>query len=279
MPGKESVWLHERSWKEVADHLLRDDVLLIPVGATEQHGHHAPLLLDTGWAVSVCEATAKLAGCLVAPPIHYGWSHGHMAYPGTLGLRAETLAAVVVDVAECAVRHGFKRIILVNGNRVANLPPLEIAAAKLRMGTGAVVAVVDCGLVARSEVAALCEGGPGTLAHAGESETSMVMAFFPDLVDPELMPGGFAPPPPASLRTGHLAIDPRHDGNSFGLPHTPEEYRARTGARHGVVGDEGLASAEKGRAMVEAIAKNAAEVVRRVRGTAADAIAVPGVVV
>ena len=97
MPARPSVWLHELSWDEVGARLAQDDVALVPIGATEQHGHHAPLLLDTGWAVSVSEEAAKRAGCLVAPPLYYGWSHGHMAYPGCIGLRAETLTAQPVS--------------------------------------------------------------------------------------------------------------------------------------------------------------------------------------
>jgi creatinine amidohydrolase len=77
MPGRPSVWLHELSWDEVDAHLAQDDVALVPIGATEQHGHFAPLLLDTGWAVSVAEEAAKRAGCLVAPPLHYGFARPH----------------------------------------------------------------------------------------------------------------------------------------------------------------------------------------------------------
>lgn len=266
MPGRPSVWMHELSWDEIAAQLAVDDVALLPIGATEQHGHHAPLLLDTGWASVVAEEAARRANCLAAPPLHYGWSHGHMAFPGTLGLRAETLTAVAVDVGECLVRHGFRRIVLVNGNRMANLAPLEIAAVKLRMATGALVAVADCGLLARDAVAALSEGGPGTLGHAGESETSLVLAYYPHLTDMARAPGGFVPQARgAAPRHGHYTLDSRLDGDSVAMPHLPEEFRARTEARQGVVGDDSLASAEKGRAMVAAIADRLAGVIAAMR--------------
>ena len=269
MPGRPSVWIHELSWDEVAHQLAQDDVALVPIGATEQHGHHAPLLLDTGWASVVAEHAARSAGCLVAPPLHYGWSHGHMAYPGTIGLRAETLTAVAIDIAECLLRHGFRRIVFVNGNRIANLPPLEIAAVKLRLATGALVAVADCGLIARDAVAALAEGGPGTIGHAGETETAMVMAYYPHLVDMARAPGGFrAGPLPADARAprrGHHSLDPRLDGDSVFLPNLPDEFRAHTEARQGVTGDESLATAEKGRAMVSAIAARLATFIAELR--------------
>jgi creatinine amidohydrolase len=269
MPGRPSVWIHELSWDEIAAQLATDDVALLPIGATEQHGRHAPLLVDTGWAVQVAEAAAWQANCLVAPPLHYGWSHGHMAFPGTLGLRAETLTAVAVDVGECLVRHGFRRIVLVNGNRSANLAPMEIAAVKLRLSTGALVAVADCGLLARDEVAALCEGGPGAIGHAGETETAMALACYPHLVDMARAPGVFVasaiPAASGRPRTGHHTMDPRLVGDRVFLPHLPLESRRPTLARDGVTGDDSLATAEKGRAMVGAIAARLAALVAEMR--------------
>jgi creatinine amidohydrolase len=274
MPGRPSVWLHELSWDEIEDHLRDSDVALVPIGATEQHGRHAPLLLDTGWAITVSEEAAKLCDCLVAPPLHYGWSHGHMAFPGTIGLSAETLTAVALEIGQCLIRHGFRRILFVNGNRMANLAPLEIAAVKLRMATGAIAGVADTGLLARTAVSDLAEGPPGTLGHAGESETSMVLAYFPHLVDVSRDVGRFegvkTPREIGKPRVGHWSIDPRLDGDSVMLPHLPEEFRARTEARQGVNGDAALATAEKGRAMVGAIAARLAEVVRDVRKAAVE---------
>ena len=278
MPGRPSVWMHELSWDEIETHLAEDDVALLPIGATEQHGHHAPLLLDTGWASITAEEAARRANCLVAPPLHYGWSHGHMAFPGTLGLRAETLVAVAVDIGECLVRHGFRRIVIVNGNRQANLPPLEIAAVKLRLSTGALVAVADCGLLAREAVASLSEGAAGTLGHAGESETSLVLAYYPHLTDMSRAPGGFtAQADAAAPRQGHYTLDPRLDGDSVSRPHLPEEFWERTAARQGVVGDESLASAEKGYAMIGALADRLAGVITDMR-RAEVSVRVPPVV-
>ncbi|WP_426955590.1 creatininase family protein [Muricoccus radiodurans] len=271
MPRTPSVWMHEMSWNEVDDHLRRDDVALVPIGATEQHGHFAPMLLDTGWAIVVAEEAARRCGCLVTPPLHFGWSSGHMSYPGAIGLRAETLTAVATDIAQSLLHSGFRRVVFVNGNRIANLPPLEIAAVRLRVETGAAVAVADCGLLAREAVAALCEGAPGTIGHAGETEISMVLAYWPQFTDMAKAPGGFRataiPAPDGPPRRGHGSLDRRLDGDSVFLPHTPEEFRARTEARQGVDGDESLASAEKGRAMVSAIADRLAGFVEELRRT------------
>ncbi len=260
-------WLHEMTWDAIEAHLASDDVILVPIGATEQHGHHAPLLLDTGWAIAASEAAADLAGCLIAPPLHYGWSYGHMAFPGTVGLTAETLATVAVEIGECLVQHGFRRVILVNGNRMANLAPLEIAAVRLRLGTGAFVAVADCGLIARQDIAALSDGLPGTLGHAGESETALVLARYSHLTDMGRAPadraaGGTQP----ALREGHHTLDPRMDGNAWFVPRDPEEFRRQTEPRDGVVGDARRATPEKGEAMVRIIGRRIADGIAEARG-------------
>src|SRR3546814_15176312 len=96
MPGTQSHWIHEMSHVEVADYLKTDDIALIPFGATEQHGAHAPMMLDTAWAIAAAEGAARKTNVLIAPPVHYGWSYSHMGFPGTLTLSAAhivTLAA------------------------------------------------------------------------------------------------------------------------------------------------------------------------------------------
>ncbi|WZB63461.1 creatininase family protein [Achromobacter xylosoxidans] len=168
-----SPWLHERSWTSVQEYLKHDDLILVPIGATEQHGRHTPLMVDTGWAIAVAEGAALATGTLVAPPQHVGWSPHHLAYCGALTFRPETLISVMVDIGESLIHHGFRKIVFVNGNRIANLPPMEIAAAKLRFSTGAYVSVVDAGLIARREVGEICQAGEN--GHGGDSETSFML--------------------------------------------------------------------------------------------------------
>jgi creatinine amidohydrolase len=266
-------WIHEMTWDRIAAHLATGDAVLVPIGATEQHGHHAPLMLDTGWAIGACEAAAAACGCLIAPPLHYGWSTGHMAFPGTIGLTAATLTEALVEIGECLVIHGFQRIILVNGNRMANLAPMEIAATRLKLATGAFTAVADCGLIAKGAIAALAMGPPGTLGHAGESETSAALATTPHLVDmaqlpPPMTPTALAPMTPtahAALRETHHTLDPRLEGDGCFVPRDPAAFRRATEARLGVVGEPIGANAEQGRAMLAAIGARIAELVVRAR--------------
>ena len=217
MTEKRTVWLHELRWPEVAAHLKTDDVVLVPVGATEQHGRHLPLLVDTGWAEAGCERAAEVAGALVAPAIPYGWSPHHMGYAGTVTLGAATLQAVTEDVCSSLIHHGFKRIVIVNGNRIANLAPLEIAAVRLINRTGAHVVVADTGLIARHEIKALCDLGAAGLDHAAEAESSLALHWAGEHVDMSLAKAGNIENAPFGGGTFDypIELDPALSGNAL----------------------------------------------------------------
>lgn len=181
-PLMTSHYLHERSWVGVQENLKTNDIVLIPVGAVEQHGAHTPHMLDTCWATAMAEGIAARTGTIIAPPIYGGWSSGHMAYPGTITIRPEILKEYIVDVAASLMVHGYRKFMIINGNRVANLPPLVEAALKLRMKYGAWAGCLDAGLTTFKETAAMVHQ-PGGMEHAGDAETSFLLAYRPDLVD------------------------------------------------------------------------------------------------
>jgi creatinine amidohydrolase len=270
VPKTPSNWIHELSFAEVEEHLKKDAIALLPIGATEQHGHHAPLMLDTAWAISVAEEAARLTGVLIAPPLHYGWSYSHMDFSGTLTLRSDTLTRAVIDICESLIYHGFQKIIIINGNRTV-VAPFDIAAARLRNATGALVAVADCGLIAQQEVKAISEGGRGTLGHAGESETSMILYTFPHFTDMEKAVDGIKNNAPEKktnepeLHRGHVNVDPELRGNSVFVPILPSELRRRTADTAGVRGAATLATPKKGEKMVKAIATNLAAFIEEIR--------------
>jgi creatinine amidohydrolase len=247
-----SCWIQELTWPKIQSHLAIDDVVLVPVGATEQHGEHTPLFVDTGWAIAVAEGAAKKTNALVAPPLHFGWSSHHLAYPGAITLRPETMIDVLLDIGESLVFHGFRRIVMINGNRIANLPPMEIAATKLRFRTGAYVSVVDVGLIARREVGEIC--APGQNGHAGDSETSFMLHWRPDLVDMSKAKTG-NPHHAGPFATNPMPIEPPFDINAISVRPTDEEFRAAAQPT-GIGGDARVATAEKGRAVLDAIVRN-----------------------
>ena len=149
-------------------------VLLVPVGATEQHGPHLPLGTDTAIAATV----AARSGLPVAPALPYGASGEHESFPGTVSIGTEILAAVIVELGRSACRFA-RRLVLVNGHG-GNVGALRAAVALLR-SEGRDVAWFPCGV-------------PGADAHAGHHETGVMLALAPDSVRPDLAaPGNTAP--------------------------------------------------------------------------------------
>ena len=239
-----SRWIQELKWAEIADYLEQCDIALIPVGATEQHGPHLPLYVDTGWAVGMAEGVAERTNSLIAPPVHYGWGPHHMAYPGTITLRSDTLQQLCLDIGESLIYHGFKRLVFINGNRAANLPPMETAASKLRFLTGAFVAVADAGLIAKSAVRAVCDSPDGGLGHAGESETAYTLYRNPDLVDMSLAVNSVKHQGRFGL--SHKPFEPPWDGETVYVPRTDADMRSSTEATQGIAGSASFATREKG---------------------------------
>lgn len=112
-------WLADLTWPEVRDFAQRGAGVVLPIGATEQHGHHMALSTDAVLPSELALAVAEPLDLLVAPPITYGYrsrplSGGGQGFPGTLSLSARTLMAVVEDVLRELVRTGFERIVLLN---------------------------------------------------------------------------------------------------------------------------------------------------------------------
>lgn len=109
---------------EVRDHLRHGRTALVPTGSLEQHGEAAPLACDTIIPVRLCAAAAEITGAAVTPAITFGHSPNHMAFPGTVSLRASTLSALARDVACSLCSHGFRAVLFVSGHG-GNRGPVE----------------------------------------------------------------------------------------------------------------------------------------------------------
>ncbi len=184
-PGKlPSVWLQELTWEEVAAYLRERDTILVPFGTTEQHGPAGPLGLDSYVAIALAEDAARKAGVLSAPPVWYGDSSHHLGFAGTISLRTETLIEVVYDIVRSLARHGFTRILLINGHKWTNLAALTSAARNIREFElpGVRTAVADPMYLARG-IAGSLKHAPEH--HAGELEVSQVLYKFPQTIRTE----------------------------------------------------------------------------------------------
>lgn len=141
-------------------------VLVVPVGATEQHGPHLPLSTDTDLATALCAGVAaRCPEVLVAPAIAYGASGEHAGFPGTLSIGLAALELLVVELCRSATAT-FERIVLVNGHG-GNIEALRRAVELLRCES--------------RDIRLFLPRHNGD-AHAGRTETSLQLALDPDRV-------------------------------------------------------------------------------------------------
>ncbi len=254
----QKLYLYEWKWPEVKAYLKKDSVIIVPFGATEQHGPHLPLGTDSLVAIKLAEDAARATKTIVAPPCWYGWSPHHMAYPGTISITPEILTRLLYEVLRSLIYHGFKRLVVINGHRLANLPPLQIAAARIRNETGAYVTIVDPFYLADTVSREIMESPAGGIGHAEELETSHMMHIFPDLVDIKKAVRNL----PKPKKFHHP--DPFVLGDRSFTPSTLESFREAT-KPSGVTGDPTLATAKKGKLLHEALVKNMVELIHLVR--------------
>jgi creatinine amidohydrolase len=228
------------NWKQV-DALPRESTLLIlPTAAIEQHGHHLPLATDTLInTLLLGHALRKLPADLpvyALPPVHYGKSNEHIGFPGTLSLSATTFMAVLRDLGSSLSKAGFRKLVLYNTHG-GNASLIDVMSRDLRAEFGLrTFALHGSGGI-------LFEGlNPQERTygfHAGEVETSFLLASAPELVD-------------CSAYTSNYIAD-------ISKPATllPENAPAtfawltRDIASSGVMGDPRPATAEKGERWLE----------------------------
>ena len=176
-----SVWMQDLTWKEVAGYLEHHDIAIVPVGAVEQHGPAGPLGVDSYVAITLAEDTAQRTGVLCTPPVWFGDSSHHSGFPGTISIRTETQILLMRDICRSLVKHGFRKIVLVNGHKGSNLPGLISSVRGLHEDEApqAIFAVADPLHLARSAAPRIKDTREH---HAGELELSHVHHRFPGLI-------------------------------------------------------------------------------------------------
>jgi creatinine amidohydrolase len=197
-----------------------------------------PVGTDTMLAqsVSLAAADALPGRVAVLPPPWYGFSAHHMHFAGTVTLKAETLMAVVGDIAESLAAHGFRRLLVINGHG-GNGGVIDLLASVLghRFHGRARIACLTYFQLARDSIAALRRSEPGGMGHACEFETAMMLKVDPRLVAMERAVTAYPDPGSRYLTTdliGSQAVRTYHDFHDL--------------SESGTFGDPSLASAEAG---------------------------------
>lgn len=135
MSESRPVLLGEQSWAEIVETVERSDLVVLPVGAVEQHGPHLPLLVDAIQVEAIAHAASARTGVPVAPTFTYSSSQGHSKlFPGTMALSPGTTVAALAELCDWLVSAGFRKLFLLNGH-VGNVGPIwnavDVAQSRL----------------------------------------------------------------------------------------------------------------------------------------------------
>ena len=233
------------SWTEVAALPDRENtVIVLPVGAIEQHGPHLPCSVDSvissgvmGRALSELPVSVPAFGL---PPITYGKSDEHLHFPGTITLTGSTLLAMITEIGESVYRSGFRKLLLANGHG-GQPQVLEMAARELRVRHGDYVIVpFHVSRVANSSGKYISDKEKSQAMHAGHSETALMMALTPESVHMERAVANYPPVFPSKT----LSAD--------GRPACA--WTARDFGSSGVIGDPLGATPEQGEDILKTLA-------------------------
>ena len=234
-----TIRMEEMNWPDVKAAVAAGyTTVVFAVGSTEQHGPHLPTMTDTRIGDAAAHRLAQRLGkALQARTIPVGVSEHHLAFGATISLRPETLKLVVRDTIDSLVRDGFHRIIALPSHG-GNFGPVAQAIEEAR-AVHPGVEITGCtdlfgltGCLARASAEfGISEGESG--AHAGENETSIMMALEPDLVATDRLAPGYVGP--AGEREFGIIMEQ-------GMPALTE---------NGILGDPRQATAEHGRVYIE----------------------------
>ncbi|MBT9150734.1 MAG: Creatinine amidohydrolase [candidate division WS2 bacterium] len=178
----------EMSWPEIKERVKDEPVCIIPVGVLEDHGPHLPLDTDVLIVNEICKQAVEnnITDSILLSPVVHGYSPHHMDFPGTISIRWNVLVEYLLDINRSLIKHGFKRILLVNGH--GSNSSLVNMVSRLTIVEHPEVLCADFFYLTTPESLKLIEelresDYPGGIAHACELETSLYLAIKPELVD------------------------------------------------------------------------------------------------
>lgn len=233
--------LAELNWPAVADLVAGgEELCLLPVGATEQHGRHLPLSTDTEIVTAVCHGASRTTGVPVLPTLSIASSQAHSTiWPGTLSLGPRLLIDIVVELSRWIRASGFTKLLIVNGH-VGNTAPLKVAVDEIRHAGAPRVGFVNWYELTPEIDAAVRSDADDWHAHA--AETSVMLHLRPELVD-----------------RAEIRDDPDRTGNLV------FSYTVAETSVDGLTGSPSRGTAAEGARLLEAAVAALAERVERAR--------------
>ena len=246
-------------------------IAVLPVAATEQHGPHLPLSVDTDLVDGVVRASLPHLPtdlpALFLPTQAVGYSPEHTAFAGTLTLKAETLIRLWTDIAESVAAAGVKKLVLFNSHG-GQVSLLDVVARDLRARLGMLVYSVSWFNLplpdeTGADVNALFSAAEHRFGvHAGDVETSMMLALRPDQVRMDQAQNFHSTSQDRAAKFPVLG-----NGKSAKLAWQMQDYNP-----HGAAGNAAAATADKGQALVQAAGRALAQLLAEVDRLPADTL-------
>lgn len=238
---------HDLRAHELRDLAARNAIVIVPVGSTEQHGPHLPVQVDALLATEVARrAAARIASTepvVVAPTVWVGLAEHHMNLGGTITLDFATFHALLRCVCESIWRHGYRRILLLNGHG-GNIMALNVIVGELKHELNADIATATYWeLPGAVEAFAHILERQQNVLHAGEAETAMLLHLKPDLVDRDAMASVVPPNEDLEPEDGVYRWRPMTDFTDSGVLGVPSVATAVKGERLLEAAAEALAGA------------------------------------
>lgn len=234
------VWLQSLTWQEAKARFRDDPVVVVPVGAaSKEHGPHLPLETDFLYAEALANRVADRLPVVVAPVVGFGYYPAFVDWAGSQHLRADTFRALMVDILGGFVRQGLSRLAIINTG-VSTEPVLQLAVRDIRDQHGVIVATADISRLGRGADGLMEQNAGG---HADERETSVMLAIDHAKVDLSKATPDYGHRLSGSPNVFRrpLILDPNSESGA--------DYSAT-----GAMGDPSLATAEKGVAVLDAMA-------------------------
>ncbi len=244
---------HELTRLEMESVDREKTIVMIPLGALEQHGNQAPLGTDFLIAGAMTEYIKKAVEeadpdfpMLIFPPMPIGLSTEHRNFCGSITFKPDTYYHMLYDIGASLAHHGFKKLafLVCHGG---NTPVVQVLSRELRSDFGLYAFILSSGAFGHPDVKATVSPGNVWDFHGGEMETSMVMAIDPSLVKLETSEAG-----EPSAFIGNKSLMPY---GSVSISWMGEDWRTKEGKAIGIGGDPKGATAEKGRIILETSAR------------------------
>ncbi|MFC1910692.1 creatininase family protein [Chloroflexota bacterium] len=253
------VKLYDMRWPEVKEVLAKPNVIILPVGSIEQHGRHLPVNVDSSVAIYVAETAVRKAAeekginAIVAPPIYYADISVHKMFPGTIGIKIDTLIRMIADVLESFLAQGFKNVVVLSGhweNRCSLESAVRLVADRHPEARLYLICSVGLGMEIEADESMIKAGKEG-MGHALETETSISLVLQPENVKLEDAGKGTRKMPLSEKYIGVTGMD-----QSKGILFHPAPVGFE---KTGIQGDPSKASRELGEKVLNSQVSNLAD--------------------